>query len=100
RSCPRPTILPYTTLFRSLLLAQSTEDNQRWVVKKITNEDRRQYPIVVSSLGVQFQNFCITAARHCSCARLLTRASNWIALGEVRSEEHTSELQSRFDLLC
>src|SRR5699024_1705384 len=24
----------------------------------------------------------------------------WVLLGEIRSEEHTSELQSRFDLVC
>src|SRR6266704_2481858 len=36
----------------------------------------------------------------CSADRTARRCSCWQQSGAARSEEHTSELQSRFDLVC
>src|SRR5699024_12633352 len=68
---PRPTLFPYTTLFRSDLL-----------------------------FGAGFAVLAIASAMApASLARPAT--SPVVLLGLVlRSEEHTSELQSRFDLVC
>src|SRR5688572_32730141 len=66
RRPPRSTLFPYTTLFRSPLLA-AREDEQ--------------------PLAVLLQ-------------RLQREACPAYAVGDLRSEEHTSELQSQSNLVC
>src|SRR5437868_12236382 len=73
---PPPTLFPYTTLFRSATAATGTraheEHEMRFLVHRFVERRRR---------GV------IHRQQHDQqCHR--------------RSEEHTSELQSRFDLVC
>src|SRR5258707_6378459 len=70
RRPPRSTLFPYTTLFRSLLSARC------------------------SAVGPWISSFLIP---HTSSAHHYQRAV--LTLGE-RSEEHTSELQSRQYLVC
>src|SRR5437868_10558210 len=80
RPPPRSTLFPYTTLFRSLASVTETRISRStracWRVSRrtglwLTGEAPRRAP---------------SGSRR-RCARL-------------RSEEHTSELQSRFDLVC
>src|SRR2546428_4500667 len=71
RRPPRSTLFPYTTLFRS----QSRQELNRWV-------QNRNPILAVAALASQQQ-----PAQHRN-----------IIVG--RSEEHTSELQSRSDLVC
>src|SRR2546429_6623769 len=71
RRPPRSTLFPYTTLFRSVYVADVRQDDGRWRVE---------------------------------CLRLTGLAADRAApryrpLAE-RSEEHTSELQSRLQLVC
>src|SRR5256884_7268730 len=75
RRPPRSTLFPYTTLFRSL------------------------YPnvdfytgLIYQSMGFPMTMFPVLFA--------IPRTSGWIAQWEERSEEHTSELQSRLHLVC
>src|SRR5699024_12700591 len=68
-----PPISPYTTLFRSFYTAAG----------KLTG----------------FQNGMAIAGDYISAASFLGIVGA-IALNGYRSEEHTSELQSRFDLVC
>src|SRR2546430_9963170 len=70
RRPPRSTLFPYTTLFRSRLLAFAPVEDQ-------------------SSLLQSFEKL--------SCDFL---DSKLLFLGEARSEEHTSELQSQSNLVC
>src|SRR2546421_6952785 len=73
RRPPRSTLFPYTTLFRSRPHAQRARDGDALLL----------------------------AAR--KLARILVRLLGDLHLGEEvhrRSEEHTSELQSRSDLVC
>src|SRR5690606_41393360 len=75
RPPPRSTLFPYTTLFRSTMLRRSTR-GQRHLAQKGVNLLRRRcggYPAPV-------------------------RPGSIAAHG--RSEEHTSELQSRENLVC
>src|SRR5699024_12684801 len=70
---PRPSLFPYTTLFRST-----------WLTSKLSHDHRR---------GT------------CHRSRVPHRISRRRILNaqlktHPRSEEHTSELQSRFDLVC
>src|SRR2546422_6467684 len=73
RRPPRSTLFPYTTLFRSVLFRGSL---------RATKHTRRK-------------SRCFCAA---SPIRLTVTLSRCV--GATRSEEHTSELQSRLHLVC
>src|SRR2546427_9292987 len=82
RRPPRSTLFPYTTLFRSLFVV--VPEGQ--VVINLC-----------ASLGVAGGS-----GRGGSCALLLgcRGGGRRLFLGENRSEEHTSELQSQSNLVC
>src|SRR2546429_4879486 len=80
RRPPRSTLFPYTTLFRSLTLPS---------VKLISSG------LILPSSGAIFS----ATARRALMAASLTDGANDAAVVE-RSEEHTSELQSRLHLVC
>src|SRR5690349_23589291 len=79
RRPPSSTLFPYTTLFRSRGRQQVRQERHV--------RARSLLCAVLSALGV------LAAAPHADAWELL-RAEN------SRSEEHTSELQSRRDLVC
>src|SRR5438105_12218299 len=90
RRRPGPTLFPYTTLFRS-----GADLNARGVVRqwerKVITEPR---PKDMNKGG--FTPLLYAAREGCvECARHLIAAG-----ADPRSEEHTSELQSRVDLVC
>src|SRR5436309_7589041 len=73
RRPPRPTLFPYTTLFRS---------------NRLTHSDfvREPVQVVQGKMGVSPRNSSgVARAEYLNC---------------FRSEEHTSELQSRENLVC
>src|SRR2546429_7156184 len=76
RRPPRSTLFPYTTLFRSLALPARDVDGER-VLR------RRAHPLQMS------EHSDIRFAHHRD-----------LGAGNDRSEEHTSELQSRLHLVC
>src|SRR5207249_7236393 len=93
---PRTPLFPYTTLFRSdetvttkcLLIATGVE------YRRLNAERCEQF----EGRGVYY------AATHneaqvCKGAQVVLVGGGNSA-GQARSEEHTSELQSRFDLVC
>src|SRR5689334_24726471 len=82
RRPPTSTLFPYTTLFRSAWL----------------HGDQRRGPNGAAQFccfGCLFRHFSI---RWCSLIFHAARAVSGAATG--RSEEHTSELQSQFHLVC
>src|SRR5207249_10261725 len=96
---PRPptsSLFPYTTLFRSIALQDNLGTLQDGVVA-------REY---VDALGLTEDQGAQTylAARDAERAPLLAELPRlWEKVASAtyrRSEEHTSELQSRFDLVC
>src|SRR3712207_6953716 len=74
RRPPRSTLFPYTTLFRSERLARILRANRL---------DKRKAPVFVQSFET-------------GNLRMLDR----LVKARLRSEEHTSELQSRQYLVC
>src|SRR5438874_8067032 len=80
---PRSTLFPYTTLFRSSRYSFSFTSQ--------TTEPRPR-----SNTGPSLV-FLSMRARKENCAALASRSTS---LDAPRSEEHTSELQSRRDLVC
>src|SRR3712207_8646575 len=83
RRPPRSTLFPYTTLFRSQILHHSD-----W---HITH---------VESAGAAAEHLNRHAPAVILCERDLPDGSWHDILLRVRSEEHTSELQSRQYLVC
>src|SRR5687768_18014271 len=90
RRPPRSTLFPYTTLFRST--ARERPDGlARADVKKHSSGIGEHHGAVVVD---------------CSAARKVERSAVDVGLARVRvravqrSEEHTSELQSRLHLVC
>src|SRR2546422_8366914 len=78
RRPPRSTLFPYTTLFRSLLdiyYAQSNDDGLTFLPNVRVTDAAFDPNLGVTGGGAAF-------------------------LGDYRSEEHTSELQSRLHLVC
>src|SRR5699024_12584506 len=82
----RPTLFPYTTLFRS-----AHEDQ---IGTQPLGRDRghgRTHPI---------NPRLIACRRHYAAQGSTADGDRLAAQFRIRSEEHTSELQSRFDLVC
>src|SRR5690625_5986295 len=77
---PRSTLFPYTTLFRSLLLVTVTDEE----------EPDAWYPHQLVGLPVE----------HVDGRALGTVAGVEHLPAQDRTEEHTSELQSRGQLVC
>src|SRR5207247_3058404 len=90
---PCATLFPYTTLFRSML------DRWSWRVMLVAEGS---LPFLWLLICLKFC-FKTTRRRRSGCRK--ANASLWWkpCVGNVpnsRSEEHTSELQSRVDLVC
>src|SRR2546422_5723407 len=81
RRPPRSTLFPYTTLFRSL----SRELAAAGIVVEYFQLDRPLSPKLAASLATAFRRHRIDLAHSHEF---------------TRSEEHTSELQSRLHLVC
>src|SRR2546429_7165291 len=82
RRPPRSTLFPYTTLFRSGYLADFINERQRLL--EVWKRERSGNVVLVDYLPV-------SPLRH-----LLKDLFEFFS----RSEEHTSELQSRLHLVC
>src|SRR5207248_7604552 len=93
RPPPNSTLFPYTTLFRSQS-ASSARRSQQWPgLERVSRHDRRRSrPSAEGNTG-----WTNRRPSHC-CASLRgirRQVGKW-----PRSEEHTSELQSPYDLVC
>src|SRR5690606_39296963 len=84
---PRSTLFPYTTLFRSEL-------------KSLTTEDRLKGLLVLANLhkfkGENTQSIEVAE----KARRFAFQKKEYLWEARLRSEEHTSELQSRENLVC
>src|SRR5437868_12391857 len=84
---PTSTLFPYTTLFRS-------SDIEHWKMADL----KRHF-----EMGYAPNNAVMVVAGDVNSADVLKLAGRYlegIKPHAPRSEEHTSELQSRFDLVC
>src|SRR5438067_9108615 len=90
RRPPRSTLFPYTTLFRSasgweMIAKVRRREISCSIVCMIQFLIRKESFVKISSLGTASSG---------------DRSPQAVGRGKNRSEEHTSELQSRFDLVC
>src|SRR5260221_6286351 len=88
RRPPRSTLFPYTTLFRSMIqVAQSAGTG-----------NGEPFGVIQHALaGIALRNKTVGQGVAEPCLR---RALRHPVVARVRSEEHTSELQSHSDLVC
>src|SRR5438067_8963439 len=84
RRPPRSTLFPYTTLFRSL--------------SSVNGIGRKTAERLALELGEKVEEFTETPSTQPTPVGSEAALKALERLG--RSEEHTSELQSRFDLVC
>src|SRR5947207_9658026 len=91
RPQPRPTLFPYTTLFRSQgSTADTTLSSMATAGGKPRNGTPPYYPVAVGADLVAALKAIGTQVVSCS----------FTIPPPPRSEEHTSELQSHSDLVC
>src|SRR5690625_5992922 len=92
RRHPHSSLLPYTTLFRSYLL-----DAVRLLRRSVYWRPQDEHAF--EQWCESYLNWLLNGEQ----GRKLSRASSFHAIAydlQVRSEEHTSELQSRGHLVC
>src|SRR2546430_13519827 len=91
RRPPRSTLFPYTTLFRSHDVVVLHEGHSlAWPV-----------PYQDSRLGEITETESVAVAQIAqSPAQRKIKCAYWIVRPRIRSEEHTSELQSQSNLVC
>src|SRR2546429_2912756 len=87
RRPPRSTLFPYTTLFRSHVLGAKNLPLTRLDALPGDIAKRKQKPVIVYSEDGEHAGKAAAALKKLGFTR-------------VRSEEHTSELQSRLHLVC
>src|SRR5207302_11352229 len=92
---PRSTLFPYTTLFRSYDLR---EDKVASWPHSVTDLELSR-PYGVADLG-PFKLLDVTATCDTNGHELMVAVVNRDRERDLRSEEHTSELQSRENLVC
>src|SRR5206468_5215099 len=88
RRPPRSTLFPYTTLFRSFLTLRSDG------LDKFAQPDGRFVGKPGAPTGITAEGPALKGATNIALGALDHRETAF------RSEEHTSELQSRSDLVC
>src|SRR5688572_31622926 len=88
RRPPRSTLFPYTTLFRSRL----QRDGQ--------DADERQQHSHAEHHQDRVDDVPFRSGAHRSSRASLVMANTTAKTSRVRSEEHTSELQSQSNLVC
>src|SRR5256886_12994950 len=91
RRPPSSTLFPYTTLFRSLVRFRVDG-----VLQEVQRIPKRMMAGVVTRLKV-LAKLDIAERRKPQDGRISLNAA---AAGRLRSEEHTSELQSQSNLVC
>src|SRR5438132_13601381 len=89
RPPPRSTLFPYTTLFRSSAARQSGVRNHQAAARQIPSIHPSSDDETPAAMRA---NTDVTRGRG--------DAAKWRGGEGVRSEEHTSELQSHSDLVC
>src|SRR5690349_23598353 len=87
RRSPQPTHFPYTTLSRSETAYDRSSDPNEWTPRSA---------ITPAASTARNRPGTVRYFEDVSSARAMTEGST----RSLRSEEHTSELQSRRDLVC
>src|SRR3712207_9106280 len=98
RRPPRSTLFPYTTLFRSSRLFDqlSSPEAAQELLDSLTSGDAATFNRLIDSVDVPVLGKCFWVRD--IIERIVVTPTGFVE--ECRSEEHTSELQSRQYLVC
>src|SRR5699024_12300958 len=96
---PICTLFPYTTLFRSAKIANVSRTDV--VNENLDNDNSESLSQVAKREKSKFRGKGAVQNFLSKISKIFTPLiPAFIGAGLLRSEEHTSELQSRFDLVC
>src|SRR2546421_11504299 len=98
RRPPRSTLFPYTTLFRSEMELQALPCYCA-TLRQAARAATALYEAVLADSGVPLTQFTALQVIKKVPSSTTTELAEFIGIDQ-RSEEHTSELQSRSDLVC
>src|SRR5699024_12703561 len=92
---PLSTLFPYTTLFRSQMVSSV-------LVLRCLYQSEGSYQFRFRKLSIKgvYVKRIFQVGIPAGIQSTVINFSNALLQSSVRSEEHTSELQSRFDLVC
>src|SRR5207249_12057195 len=91
---PSPTLFPYTTLFRSVSGAGNT------VSVPAATDANGQTTATLKSTRAETKTVAASVGATTLDQQPTVTFVPALIIEKIRSEEHTSELQSRFDLVC
>src|SRR5207249_7396953 len=94
---PRSTLSPYTTLFRSYTMLCASITAQMAALEALKNGEADMEEMVAQY--DERRRLVVNGFRAIGMDCFEPQGA-FYAFPSVRSEEHTSELQSRFDLVC
>src|SRR5699024_12091102 len=97
RRIHRSSLFPYTTLFRSRMV---TKDTTATPVRASTTATASMAKAKSTMIGKNPASMKPSRATRVSAVAIEKYLAPFIVHLLLRSEEHTSELQSRFDLVC
>src|SRR5207247_7556201 len=92
---PRSPLFPYTTLFRSRMDGRPAAERELVPLRRNRDFVLLQIGQALSTVGSEASGIAYTLL-----VLALTGSPAKAGLAAFRSEEHTSELQSRVDLVC
>src|SRR5205085_11231243 len=95
RHPPRSTLFPYTTLFRSRHLIRTMLENDPHAPNLI---DGAVFTASIGGVTAYFEADAVAARS--SGPIHVGEVKSFPVVDEIRSEEHTSELQSQSNLVC
>src|SRR5256885_14272552 len=98
RRPPRSTLFPYTTLFRSAhrIRCETLRENKE-LAPRATDRSSRRPDRALHSIRIPIR---LQSIYRRTKALLLQSACGYLSQSALRSEEHTSELQSPCNLVC
>src|SRR5690606_40832946 len=99
-SSPTAALFPYTTLFRSVVSADGSLDADRIVDLVLNPNPAMPWCWMVIALERDDEGLGEGLVARRGTMTLLPRLTPAAACASARSEEHTSELQSREKLVC
>src|SRR5690606_42138184 len=99
RRPPRSTLFPYTTLFRSLIFG-GEKTPRRYIGASITEDER--FLVISAANSTSGNELYIQDLKNPQgkIVNIVSDMTNEHQVLDARSEDHTSELQSRENLVC
>src|SRR5207249_11680036 len=97
---PTSTLSPYTTLFRSQFLAFASQPRALLQLPGVSRDENRKFVALFAAAHYRYFDNAPEESPYAAIAQLPAAQILKVRNGVVtRSEEHTSELQLRFDLV-